>query len=149
MKRFSTIKDLQIMELAFLSLLSTASLNSYKITFLIKVFDELIECNTLDSSISACDYLDWGKFFNFTKSTTSDESFNSAVSKLLNCKKSLFEFLSNENISNFAYQDKLDPLPSFLYNPVLSDSQLEYDFLKISSDDPIQILSLKISETKN
>ncbi len=148
MSKIIYLKDLQLIELAFLSL-NESVLSNHKITFLIRVFDELIECNSVKLTNSrASDYLDWQKLFNMTKTAVNSHSFDHSISKLFTEPEILIDFLCS-NLTDIAISQKLDLLPSHLYNPNFPNLELNYPILNISKDEPIQFLSLKISEKEN
>lgn len=139
------LKDLQLMEVAFLSLNEQLG-NAYKITFLIKVFDELVECNSVSSSANNLNYLiDWQKLFSRVTKLTNKESIKNAIQYLFDNPDELYAFLYSDCLNKLLINDEQGVLKNYLYNPVLIESHTSYDFLAIPENEPIHVLSLKIS----
>lgn len=139
------LKDLQLMEVAFLSLNEQLG-NAYKITFLIKVFDELVECNSVSSSANNLDHLiDWQKLFSRVTKLTNKESIKNAIQYLFDNPDELYAFLYSDCLNKLLLNDEQGVLKKYLYSPMLIESHTSYDFLAIPENEPIHVLSLKIS----
>lgn len=141
------LKDLQLMEIAFLALNEQVG-NSHAITFLVKVFDELVECNSVPSSANNLDHLiDLQKLFSRVTKLTNKESIKNAIQYLFDNPDELYAFLYSDCLNKLLLNDEQGILKKYLYNSVLLDSHISYDFLAIPENEPIQVLSLKISAT--
>ena len=136
-----TIKELQIVEYS-ISTLINEGMKHYNVSFLIQALGELIECNSLT-------YLDYQPLLErpMLKSKELElvdwEKLNYLISNprcLLNtiCHLPL-NTMVNSSIS----------LPSNLYDVTFIGLNKKYDFLQIPENEPIQILSLQISEINN
>lgn len=139
------LKDLQLMETAFLALNEQLG-NSHTITFLVKVFDELVECNSVPASTQNFDQLiDLQKLHSRAMKLTNQETLTRAVQYLFDNPDELYAFLYADCLNKLLLNDEQGILKKYLYNSVLLDSHISYDFLAIPENEPIQVLSLKIS----
>lgn len=139
------LKDLQLMEIAFLALNEQLG-SSHTITFLVKVFDELVECNSVPASTGNFDQLiDLQKLHARAMKLTNKETLTRAVQYLFDNPDELYAFLYADCLNKLLLNDEQGTLKKYLYNSVLLDSHISYDFLAIPENEQIQVLSLKIS----
>lgn len=131
----------------------------YKVSFLIKAFGELIECNALCyrsyqpieerpfSFPKDLNFLDWSKLCQSTCKEISSNSFSSVLSYLLSNPMQLLKTVSNLPLKDMIAKNI--SLPSFLYDVTFISLNKHYDFIQVDEEEPIQLLSLKISEIDN
>lgn len=153
-----TIKELQIVEYS-ISTLINEGMKHYNVSFLIQALGELIECNSLTYldyqpllerpmlKSKELELVDWEKLYSAVQDSFKNTTFPFIINYLISNPRCLLNTICHLPLNTMV--NSSISLPSNLYDVTFIGLNKKYDFLQIPENEPIQILSLQISEINN
>lgn len=153
-----TIKELQLVEYS-ISTLINERMKHYNVSFLIQALGELIECNSLAYrgyqpllerpmlTPRGLELVDWGKLCSAVQNSFKGASFFPIIDYLISNPRCLLNTICHLPLNTMV--NSSISLPNNLYDVTFIGLNKKYDFLQIPENEPIQILSLQISEINN
>ena len=134
-------------------------LKHYNVSFLIQALGELIECNSLAYlnyqpvlerpmlPSRELELVDWVNLCSAVQTSFKGANFPSIINYLISNPRCLLNTICHLPLNTMV--NSSISLPSNLYDVTFIGLNKKYDFLQIPENEPIQILSLQISEINN